>query len=449
MDFYLSIAENYYGNDISTGYYLYITTLSSESIDYTIKKSTETIKSGILSASNSTGEISLDLSLVVRTPAHEYRNLGLHVHTSGPASVLVVNFGDHAIGEYPAIPYHSLDVSEYVYYAVSTGSLASSSYAQILLVGNDDSTSVTITPTKHVTVPVNSQTDLGTATLYAGSSKTMSLNKFQTILIKANTYSDDLSGSKITSDKPLTVITGHECGNIPENIPYCEGIMEQIPPTATWGKQFLLSPYKGRGAQYYKIVASNASTTVKHNCNSQTSFILTSAGSFERIETVADKFCYLEADKPILVTQMSPGFDKDYKNGDPAISIIPPMEKYMKAVSFFAPDLQDIMSVYVNIVTKKKSTFYLDKTELSPTWNTISNTDNNNVGYSAQITSVLVNVSHNISSSTDEEFYVLVYGFADYQVFSFTPGLSLTGTYINAKHKLASLLIHSVPMHIL
>ena len=374
-------------------------------------------------SSESSGKISLKTSLTVRTAAYEYRNLGVHVHASGPVSLLVVSYGSHAIGEYPAAPYQSLNISEYVYYAVSTGSLANNAYGQILLIATEDSTTVTVTPTVAVKVPSDPQTDSDIETLSSGSLKTMSMKKLQTILVAATLSSVDLTGSKITSNKPLTVITGHECGNVPSDITYCETILEQIPPTATWGKQFLLSPYKDRGAQYYKILASSSSTTVKHNCKSFffISITLTNAGSYSTIETVANKFCYLEANKPVLVTQMSPGSSKDSKLGDPAMSIIPPLEKYVKATSFYAPEFTDITSVYVNIVTKKKATFYLDKDSLSLTWTTISDTKYSVVGYSAQMSSISTETTHNITSSA--EFYILVYGFGSNKAYSMTPGL--------------------------
>ena len=441
MDFYIGIPKHY-TIGIPTGYYLYISTLSSNSITYSIENSSGIITEGSIS-SDSGVKISLNTFLTVRTPSYMHRNLGIHLHTTGPISVLVVSYGEdlNGIGQYPAIPYESLDLSEYVYFAVSTGSNANGSYGQILLIANEN-VNITITPTINVNVPVDPQTDSGTEILSSWTSKSMTMKELQTILIVAEDSTADLSGSKIVSTKPLTVVTGHECGTIPLSVGYCETIMEQIPPVSNLGKQFLLSPYKDRGSQYYKIIAvENGVTEVNHNCLEEGSFTLDAAGSFNNFETLSDTFCYLESDKPILVIQMSPGTLKDNKLGDPAISILPPMEKYIKATSFYAPQLDDIDTAYVNIVSKKKAMFHLDKVELPLKWNTIVNTNNKKVGFVAQVASISTETTHNITCPTEVEFYTLVYGFGEKKAYSFTPGLCKFCLYF---YTVASCFYHSV-----
>ena len=422
MTFYVAIANNF--NGIPTGYYLYLTTLSDDSITYTITSSSGLVTQGQLSSSNPSQQITISTTYTVDTYGYADRHNGLRVHTSGPVNLVVVNYQSHAIGEYPAIPYESFDTQSYEYYAVSSGTLASSSVGQILLVGNEDSTTVTVTPTVTVTTAANVQSNPSSlAFILSGQSKTFTLNEFQTLLVQGQTSSLDLTGSKITSNKPLTVVTGHQCGNIPSATTYCENLMEQIPPTIEWGKQFMLSPYKTRSGQYYMIVASEASTTVKHKCTIGLSTLsLSSAGSFTTIQTASGKYCYLEADKPILVTQMSPSYSFD-NVGDPAISVVPPMERYTKATSIFVPQLSDISTAYLNIVSKKKVTFYLDGSPLSLTWTSIVDIDGDTVGFGTQVTSVYVNTDHYVTTSDDVDFYGIFYGFAFAKVFSLTtPG---------------------------
>ena len=429
MTFYVAIAKNYGGFlFLPTNYYIYLTTLSDDSITYTITSSSGLVKQGQLSSSNPSQQITISTTYIVNTYGYADRHDGLRVHASGPVNLMVVNYQDYTIGEYPAIPYESFDTQTYEYYAVSSGTLDSPlSVGQILLVGNEDSTTVTVTPTVSVTTAANVQSNPSSyAFILSGQSKTFTLNEFQTLLVQGPTSSLDLTGSKITSNKPLTVVTGHQCGNIPSTTAYCENLMEQIPPTIEWGKQFMLSPYKTRSGQYYKIVASEASTTVKHKCAIGSSTLsLSSAGSFTTIQTTSGKYCYLEADKPIMVTQMSPSYDFD-NVGDPAISVVPPMERYTKATSFFVPLLQEISTAYLNIVSKKKVTFYLDGSPLSLTWTSIVDIDGDTVGFGTQVTSVYVNTDHYVTTSDDVDFYGMFYGFASYQVFSLTtPGKDL------------------------
>ena len=58
----------------------------------------------------------------------------------------------------------------------------------------------------------------------------------------------DLTGSRVTSDKHLTLISGHECGSVPYNINNCDKLVEQVPPTVTWGNTFITAPIAGRNA---------------------------------------------------------------------------------------------------------------------------------------------------------------------------------------------------------
>ena len=74
-------------------------------------------------------------------------------------------------------------------------------------------------------------------------------------------HHNDLTGTSIVSNKPLTVISGHECGNVPDNVQYCEHLTEQIPATVNCGQQFLLTSYGGRPVQYYKVIAAEGKTT--------------------------------------------------------------------------------------------------------------------------------------------------------------------------------------------
>ena len=406
-----------------------IITAYDAAVSYKVESSSGLITSGTLPALSSR-KIDIDgEEYSVETPAYIYRNKGIHVSTNGEVSLLVISSGSLATGEYSALLYEPLDsVSEYVYFAVSTGSqdFGESKYGHILLVGNENATSITITPTANINIPINPQLDSSITTLDEGNSKTFILNKYETLLITATTVAADLTGTKIVSNKPLSVITGHECGNIPKNTNYCETILQQVPPTVSWGIQFMISPYQSRTSQFFKIVASESSTSFSYNCGGSiyTGF-LSSLGSFTTIETFSTNYCYIEATKKILVTQMSPSAEHSgygQFNGDPAISVIPPMERYIKTYSFYIPNPADLYSAYLNIITKEKVTFTLNGVTLSPSWNTITDNGGNTVGYGAQLfDEISFTTAYKLTTSADAEFYTLAYAFGIYKAISFPP----------------------------
>ena len=118
----------------------------------------------------------------------------------------------------------------------------------------------------------------------------------------------DLNGTSIISNKPLTVISGHERTNIP-NVCCCEHLTMQIPPTATWNKRFLLIPYSGRTRQYYKIIAANGETVIKYTCGRSVDSCLTiylfNAGDVSLLSSDNGIYCSL-VDKSVLVAQLGP-----------------------------------------------------------------------------------------------------------------------------------------------
>ena len=77
----------------------------------------------------------------------------------------------------------------------------------------------------------------------------------------------DLTGTKVTGSCYLSVITGHQCAFYPANVQSCDGIMEQIPPTETWGFNFFLSPLAKCQSAGYRFIAGADNTVVTRLCN--------------------------------------------------------------------------------------------------------------------------------------------------------------------------------------
>ncbi len=130
---------------------------------------------------------------------------------------------------------------------------------------------------------------------------------------------DDLTGTKVTGTCYLSVISGHQCAFYPANVQSCDGIMEQIPPTETWGFNFFLSPLAKRQSAGYRFIARADNTVVTHRCkcSEPDTFTLTSAGSFREV-LVNNPFCLkvypIAATKYQVVFIISTDLDNDYAN---------------------------------------------------------------------------------------------------------------------------------------
>ena len=332
------------------------------------------------------------------------------------------------IGDYIAYPHpvQNITLAHYQYYAVSTGTLASlsdQSLSEALLVGNEDNTTVSIIPTQNITVPSNVQLFSSfEANITAGTAFSFTLHRMQTFLFGAPL--NDITGTSIVSNKPLTVISGHECGNVPDNIRYCEHLTEQIPPTVNWGQQYLLTPYFGKPIQYYKIIAGESQTTYNLTCGryNTTTHYLKRPGNFFTHST-GSNYCSISSNKPVLVTQFGSGYEQGF-TGDPVISLAPSVDQYTHDMAFVSPNISDITSHYINIATTSSNTILLDGVPLPLTWNAIYDHKNNIAGYGTQLAIASSDIPYTLTSHS--KFSTLVYGFGFTVGYSYNARVNLT-----------------------
>ena len=400
-------------------------TLSSSPVSYTVQTYSETIATGTVT-NTTLAKLTIPSNLVVLDSSYQYRYKGIYVSASDEIFVLLINHRPGTVGDYLAYPVQYQSLSQYQYYAVSTGTIVfSNPQSEVLLVGIEDDTTVTVIPTQNVTVPQNIQvTNSPEINVAEGTTFTFILHEQQTILLGS---SNDLTGTSIVSNKPLTVISGHECGNVPDNVKYCEHLTEQIPPTVNWGQQFLLTPYSDRPVQYYKVIAAENKTTYNLTCgrDNTTTYYLQTSGSYYTHSTGTYIYCSISSDKPILVTQLGPGRMISI-TGDPVISLVPSVDQYLQEVVFVSPDIDndEFTTHYVNIATTtNETTILLDGDELSLTWNAIYDYKNNIIGYGTQFNSTTSSTDTPHIITSYDNFSTLVYGFGPHSGYSYSVGI--------------------------
>ena len=213
-DFYIGFMRNLGGT--TTRLQLVVSAEGSSPVQFGVETSSGVVYTGTTCTASSPVTVSLPTSLQTNSEAYTFRNKGVHVYTigQGSVSVLAINFQTGSVGDYLAYPCQDVGGAPYEYYIVSTGSVSSDSISEFLLVGCEDSTTITITPTQSVSIPTDAQSSSSSLQFVtSGSDYQITLNKMQTLLIGKRNV--DLTGSRIVSNKPLTVISGHECGIVP------------------------------------------------------------------------------------------------------------------------------------------------------------------------------------------------------------------------------------------
>ena len=275
------------------------------------------------------------------------RERGVRVRSLNGAALSVVAYSEEFVSSdsFKVLPCVRQPSNAYEYYAVSviqsdiefrlgltSFSLPPEGKSAIVIVSTEENTILNITLTQDVFIgDANDLVEqVGSDVILAGQTVTITLAKsMQTLYLASN---DDMTGSRVVSNRPISFTSGHECGTLPNTMLYCDQMVDQIPPTATWGKTFIVASLANRTSNdSIKIVASRNDTTIRVLCTvgQQGILYIGDAGGFSETLLISGSSCYFESDKPVLLVQFSrSSLLDDVINSDPFMVIIPPVEQY-------------------------------------------------------------------------------------------------------------------------
>ena len=228
-----------------------------------------------------------------------------------------------------AIPTVDLCLYEYTYFAVSVSTNVNAD-GSVVIVGTADQTVVNIIVPVSAVIRISNSADwvsLDPDRLYL-----YEIQRLQIVYIAA--YTTDLTGTKVTTNKPISLFSGHECAFVPFFAHNCDNLAEQIPPTELWGTVYYFAPLASRTSYTIKVIAAYDSTTVNINCNNNDrtcSFNINAGGHI--IETFENQeFCRVFANNLVLVSQLSHGNETD-SQGDPMMTLIPAIDHYTNSIT--------------------------------------------------------------------------------------------------------------------
>ena len=379
--FYFGLIRNSYGR---------ITISTSSPLNVTYGVNVESLNYTSIGTVTKSGPSSVYIPYLSRIYSSSFANRfkGIHVTSDQPVSLSDLNF----FSEHLILPYHEYPgVSQYEYYAVSTSSYRDISLSQVLLVGCINNTIISIIPTVDLFIPIDVQKNGSDDMLVTkGNSHTITLHEGQTLLLGKGNGSD-ISGTHFISNKPLTVITGHECGSTPGMIERfrCHALQLQVPPTITWGKRFILTNFintidRSLFSSYVKTVTSQSNTSIAIYCNGTTNTTRYSTnGAIGTYQYNITEYCYMEADKPIFVVL----FPQTNTYFATTMVLIPPMEQYLQEVNF---DHYGLYSDYSKLVVTASvegfsPTAILHNGLATLNWTAIYDSERNIVAYGTDI----------------------------------------------------------------
>jgi len=291
--------------------------------------------------------------------------------------------------------------------------------SQFAVIATENNTSVKIDPSTEI----NNTSDI----------INVKLNKGEVYFAKAGNKfltrkGSDVTGTKITADKPIVVYGSHQR----TNIPYTESsgrdhLVEQLLPTNLWALGTIATPFNQLAKSvpdndFMRVLACKDATTIKVD---SVNFITINQGKFATIPL--KKTVVISADKPVLIGQYhnSSVDDKDLKvkndtTGDPFFSLTFAREQFDSAYSFMNYHTVEFYEHYINIAipTERIKTLVLDGAKIGEgAFNRIGKTS-----YSyAQIK--VTPGGHYIHASSP--FSLQVYGYGGYNSYGYPAGIVL------------------------
>ena len=405
--------------------YISIMTTDSQPVSYFIEAPGLGIHhNGTVTADN---EATIQLSSTAEVTSHNEQNKGIYLKTSSD-SVTVIGHNQHdgtTADTYLVLPIIKLSVTMYVYFGITGLRVNHRRQNVVLIVGTEDNTAMKLIVTQSVTVSVGS----ATTNLIPGNEYSFVINRLQTVFFESQ---EDLSGTKIVTDKPVSVHSGHECGNIPLNVGACDHLIEQIPPTAFWGKVHYVAPLSSRRSYSIKIVAAHDSTSIDVYCNnSLKSSYAVDEGKYIDIILSLQEYCAIISNKEVLVVQFGHGRGDDGYDGDPMVMLSPPTIQYNYNFKFstmlntIRPNYKHYVNVIVLAQYYQPDEIYLITEGVSTSLNTQTwvpvKVNNSIVAYVTH-----VNISEGVAEVTHSNKAALmttvVYGFADYEGYGHSGG---------------------------
>lgn len=360
---------------------------------------------------------------------------GIHITSAYPIAVYAHIYAFNVSGATLLLPVNAMG-KEYMslnYTQKSNASADNPAYSTFAIIGTEDNTTVSITPT---------------GTLLDGHSSnvnfTITLNKGQVYQGLSET---DLTGTQIQSIsntaggcKKIAVFSGSTrmgigCNDNGRNFS-SDNLFQQVYPTSTWGKNYVAVPLRSRPYDVYRIVLSDPNTIVKLNGSvvPTSSFINNLYYEFK-----SQQESIITADKAIQVVQYSPSQNQHEDCGvgtgdvgDPEMIYLSPVEQGLSHVTLYATGYYRIQQSYINVVipTSAVSSFKVDGSSYASSFIPIVNSSYSyaqiSVSSGPQTGSATGAVSagtHTLDASVP--FNAIVYGFGSTESYGYAAGTNL------------------------
>ena len=288
------------------------------------------------------------------------------------------------------------------------------------VVAREDGTQVTLTPS------ATGNKVFAGAGVAADGTGVVNLNEGDVLEVftqakGGNPDASDLTGTRIQSSKPVQVIGGHKCTNIPFNTQFCDRIEESIPPIDVLSKEYIVTTplisANSKKGEMVRIIATEPNTALVYEPPQPGApALLANAGDYAEIPQTPNDF-RVTGDKKILVAQYFLGQNAGGNSGDPAMSIAVATEQFRTQYLVHAPTNYD--TSFANVIAPPGANVTVDGapiagfTPIGATGFNVARIPLSNAG------------DGNHLFEGDMKFGVSIYGYGQYTSYLYPGGLDL------------------------
>ncbi len=278
--------------------------------------------------------VTLPISAATNGIPNSIRDNAVHAIANEEFVVYTVNRRDSSTDAALALPVDTMN-TEYIVSGYSPQFLG----AQFAVYAAQNNTIVTITPTnglvgRAASIPFNVTLNRGEV-YYARSSASAGV-------------SGNLIGTEISSSRPVGMINGNGCTQVPSGTAACDHIYEVAQPVQSWGLTAAAANLPNRpNGTIYRIVASENNTLV--SINGVVQGTINRSQFIETPSLTGNQF--FSADRPIFVTQYMTGINSPGATlGDPAMGNMIPTEQYVSNYTFSTVGDTQFVEDYLTII---------------------------------------------------------------------------------------------------
>lgn len=230
----------------------------------------------------------------------------------------------------------------------------------------------------------------------------------------------DLTGTTITSNKPVAVMSGNTCSYVLGAT--CNHLVEFLPPISNWGRTFVIPTIKTASRMIIRVVPSTLDSIVTFY-DFRGPHEIKINGTYE-ITLLAATLYLLKCDTPCLVAQYAV---YTQRHPAPFMTLVPAVEHYENQYTFITPDVADFNN-YFTIVTLQKHVddIRFDDIQITRIRYIEQHLLNADGEYWVSLSIMIPSGVHTLKHAhSDVGFGAIGYGFKPYDAYGFPLGMKM------------------------